>query len=410
MATVRRYDRAVLRIDAQRTQQGFLRCDAAIARTGVQVYRMQDGSERREYRPPEEVFHPDAMASFRIAPLTLGHPAEPVTEKNAAAHIKGTVIDPRQDGHLVRATVQVTHADAIQAAIDGSSAEISCGYDCDLDSTPGTAPSGEKYDAIQRNIRGNHVALVSKGRAGPDVRLKLDAADGEQVTPITETPPAPLSQKGQVMIKITIDGVECEVSEVAAQLIRKQDAERAEKKKKREDAQALADKVHTDALAAKDKELAAAKVEADKQKARADAAEVAKEAAEKARKDAEDPKKVAAVVAARVALESSARSILGADAKLDGKTDLEVRREVVVKAMPSLKLDGKSDAYVEALFDSAVADEAKRNPMDRARGALSGGDGGGAGANREDEVDAAKAREDMLKAREEAAKPKTAAK
>lgn len=46
--------------------------------------------------------------------------------------------------------------------------EISCGYLYDADMTPGVF-NGEKYDGVMRNIRGNHVAIVEEGRAGPDV-------------------------------------------------------------------------------------------------------------------------------------------------------------------------------------------------------------------------------------------------
>jgi len=56
--SVMRYDTTVLRLDGKRTPQGFLRADAVIARTGVQLYRRGDGTTQREYRPPETVFEP----------------------------------------------------------------------------------------------------------------------------------------------------------------------------------------------------------------------------------------------------------------------------------------------------------------------------------------------------------------
>jgi hypothetical protein len=46
--------------------------------------------------------------------------------------------------------------------------ELSCGYHYDPDMTPGVY-DGEPYDGVMRNIRGNHVAIVEEGRAGPDV-------------------------------------------------------------------------------------------------------------------------------------------------------------------------------------------------------------------------------------------------
>lgn len=44
------------------------------------------------------------------------------------------------------------------------------GYFCDYELTPGTF-NGIHYDAVQRNIRGNHIALVEEGRMGSDVRV-----------------------------------------------------------------------------------------------------------------------------------------------------------------------------------------------------------------------------------------------
>ena len=46
--------------------------------------------------------------------------------------------------------------------------ELSCAYRYDPDFTQGTY-DGQRYDFVMRNIRGNHVALVEEGRAGPDV-------------------------------------------------------------------------------------------------------------------------------------------------------------------------------------------------------------------------------------------------
>ena len=57
---------------------------------------------------------------------------------------------------------------AIDAIEDGSFRELSCAYRYDPDFTPGSY-EGTPYDFIMRNIRGNHVALVEEGRAGPDV-------------------------------------------------------------------------------------------------------------------------------------------------------------------------------------------------------------------------------------------------
>ena len=57
---------------------------------------------------------------------------------------------------------------AISKIKNGSQRELSCAYRYEVDPTPGVY-DGEAYDGVMRNLRGNHIALVEKGRAGPDV-------------------------------------------------------------------------------------------------------------------------------------------------------------------------------------------------------------------------------------------------
>jgi hypothetical protein len=336
---------------------------------------MPDGSVRREYRPPEEVFKADSIAMAARLPITFTpdtwnwHPQEPVTPENARKYSVGVTGDQvKADGDWLKTTALIMDADAIRAAESGDFQSLSCGYHADFDPTPGKSPAGEPYDGVQRNIRHNHVAMVRAGRAGPGARLRLDAQDNAVL--------APPSTGGSIpMEKITINGVTFEVSSQVAQAINA-------KFKADADAFAAKEKLHADALAAADKALKEAKTELDKVKADADvnkgkldSATKKLEETEKARKDAEDPKKVQAVVAARVSLETQARAILGEDEKLTEKTDSEVKRLVVTKAFPDIKLDGKSEDYVGALFDRAVADAGEeRHPLaTRAQGHRSRG-------------------------------------
>ena len=72
----------------------------------------------------------------------------------------------------------VQDAAAIAVVEAGQCRELSCGYICDLDETPGTY-HGQPYDAVQRRIRYNHVGIGPRnwGRAGSSVALRIDAAD-----------------------------------------------------------------------------------------------------------------------------------------------------------------------------------------------------------------------------------------
>ena len=73
-------------------QNGALRLKGRAARTGILVYRMADGSERREYVPPETLFNADSMEVMTGIPLTLNHPAAGVSPDNYNEVVAGAVV------------------------------------------------------------------------------------------------------------------------------------------------------------------------------------------------------------------------------------------------------------------------------------------------------------------------------
>jgi uncharacterized protein len=317
---VTRYDE--VKLDApKRTPQGGLRASAFLTRSGIFVYR-KDGKTVREYRPPEEVFRADSLATLSGATVTKQHPAvrnglvDPSSYRSVAVGHVGDEV--KQDGDKVAGVVYVQDADAIAAVERGSMRQVSCGYQCRMDETPGVTADGQSYDRVQRDITYNHVALVPVGRAGADVALRLDADDNLIVN--TQEPSMKVER---------IDGVEYEIGTDA----------------------------HKAAVTRHDAAQKASKDERDKLEARVDAAEVENKRLKA--ELAEAPTKLAQAAQARASLESGARAVLGAEAKLDGLKDAEIRSLVVEKSSPEIKLDGKSDAYVEALYDLAVAAVAK---------------------------------------------------
>lgn len=176
MAKALRVDYSAAQLEAPSVlTDGSVKIPALIARTGVQEYSLSDGRIVREYRPPEEVFAEDSLASWDDLALTIDHPSEPVQPSNWSTLAKGHVDDPSKDpsGEFLKATIVVKDAATIQAIDAKELIELSCGYFVDIDPTSGVSPKGEAYDQIQRNIIGNHVALLPKdmGRAGNDVRV-----------------------------------------------------------------------------------------------------------------------------------------------------------------------------------------------------------------------------------------------
>src|SRR5579871_2233643 len=153
----------------KRTPQGFLRVNARLTKTGVFAY----GNDR-EYRSDEVVFHADTLASLKGAPVTDLHPSEKgsdnfLTPVNAKQYIVGMAESVERDGPYLNGSLIIFHEDTIKAIESGARQEISLGYTCRLEPTPGST-NGETYDAVQKDIVVNHVALGPKGwgRAGPD--------------------------------------------------------------------------------------------------------------------------------------------------------------------------------------------------------------------------------------------------
>lgn len=320
-----RFDVGTLK-NVQKTPQGGFRVDAALTRTGIFKYTQHDGSVVNELRPGEEVFAAESLATLPDAPVTVGHPGDSVSPDNHNEHAQGHVRDVRKDGELLAANVVIQGRRAIQA-IEGGIREVSCGYTCRIDETPGVLPSGERYDRVQRGIRYNHVALVDEGRAGPQVRLRLDSDGNQNAT------------KENTMKVERIDGVEYEIGTPA---------------------HAHAVKQHDEKLAARASELAKQSAELTKQTARADAAEADKAKIATQVAELSNPARLDAAVTARATLLEQARGILGAECKLDGKSEGEIKAEIVAKVYPTLKLDASDAVRTATLFEAAILSADKR--------------------------------------------------
>jgi hypothetical protein len=162
-------------------QNGYLHADARVTRAGVFVYHKADGSTTRELRHPDDVFKADSMATLKNRPVTDGHPYPgKLDAKNTKQFSVGSLVkSPIKNDIYLDTRMMVTDQAAIDKIMreDSPVREISCGYECKMVKESGVY-QGEHYDERQTNIVYNHVAIVDKGRAGPQARLVLDAADG----------------------------------------------------------------------------------------------------------------------------------------------------------------------------------------------------------------------------------------
>jgi hypothetical protein len=162
---------------------GRIVVDAHITRAGIFEYSDPafPGGIRRELRPESEVFDSASIDSYSNLPATHGHPTKNgqrimLTADTAKPYMVGATGDQatRDDNH-VRAKVMIADAPTIKRMDDGD-VEVSCGYSCWVDETPGIDPKYGRYDAIQRHIRGNHLAVaVGLARAGRTARVRMDS-------------------------------------------------------------------------------------------------------------------------------------------------------------------------------------------------------------------------------------------
>lgn len=353
MSTARRYDAAhVAPGGATRDKRGFLSVPAFVTRVGVLTYKRADGTVVRELRHPDHVFHADSLESLRDAPVTVGHPGSGLTwvDPNNASDLEvGVAGDGQREGHFVRSRLSVRRADAIKRIDAKELVEVSCGYEAEIDPTPGVF-EGQAYDQVQTNITYNHVALLPPGggRCGRDVRLRADSADAVIVDeePAASGDVAKAQKHGESVVapaatdggesmnlrKMRVDGVEYELPETAASVLEKLVSDRD-----------------------------AAKAECGVEKKRADAAEAERDVIKGQLADARDPRQLGALVTQRVDLERQATKVLGAEQRFDGLSDREVREKVLTVIAKSFKSEGRSDDAVTAAFDCAISSEAHVN-------------------------------------------------
>lgn len=154
----------------------FLTLDGRLTRVGVFDYQDNEGNIWGELRTADEVFDQTSLDSFKQCVVTNDHPANFVDVVNVKDVQVGHVgTDVRRDGDFVRATITITDAKTIIAILAGKK-ELSCGYTAELVDAAGER-DGKNFHAVQTNIRGNHLAIVDVGRAGPDCAL-LTRGDG----------------------------------------------------------------------------------------------------------------------------------------------------------------------------------------------------------------------------------------
>jgi hypothetical protein len=365
---------------------GFLIVDGRVSRGNV-VQQYSDGVETwGELRRVEDVFDEAAVASMHPRPIVDADHTWVDTD-NWGAVSKGATGPARVDEATGWATQQlaICDADMIAAVVDGEVIEISLGYECELVPEEGEL-DGVRYSFRQTNVRVNHAALGPRdwARAGNDARLIFDSRDkpdggrvGVQVIEGDSTMKSKHKPKGKnkdtqrkstdskpTAKRATKDGTlmlgetEYEVADEVIEYIESLQAMLAEKSEDESEPEVMDEDEERDDEDEDEDEKKSDSKTRDKLDAIADAFKRYRE---------DEPKRVDA----RARLFADAREILGRNAQLDGLPASAIHKQVIDRLLGDRapKLDGKSDAYVEATYDTAMQLHRDSNSIGRVIGA-----------------------------------------
>ena len=376
---IQKFDVNVLHKTPEGYYQGNVVC------TGIGVFRYLDKDNKFVQRLRDVDDVKAATASINCKPITLQHPNRPVDINNVKALKVGmTANDATFDGLNNRVTVTITDKDAVDAIDRGEVKAFSMGYKCSVVDNDGVW-QGVHHDQQQKNIVYNHLALVTKGRAGDKVNFMVgDSAefadifdmadpevDGEETKP---TEDGKESQDGQPVVvndgkagpdvnlkdnnhnqeqsmkTIQLDGVDYQADEKVIEALQAAQNDAAEK----------LDEIHTllSAVDEKDSQIADLQEKLD------------------TANDEIDESVIDAAVNAKLAIIGVAR-----DAGIECETSddvCDIKRKVITAAFDNIELDSIEDeASINALFASASKKlEADRAAEDQNDGCDKGGKGG----------------------------------
>jgi len=321
---------------------GYVVCMPRIARTGLQEYLgIEMGRPELDkvivYRPEGEVFSKDAIKTLVGKPVTIEHPDVPITADNwrdfAVGHVGDEIL---RDGEFIRVPLHLMDAKAVEEVKSGRS-QLSVGYSAIVEWADGVTPKGEKYHAKQTAIRANHVAITHTARGGPQLRM----GDNRRVEMSTRT--------------ITVDSLPVTLEERDAQIVERTLAKLATE------------------IANAQTALAAAQTTAQNDTATAQTA-LANVKSEVSTKDAEittlksqladakiTPAKLDKMVADRANTVARAKAIIGDAIVIEGKTDADMRRQVVLAKLGEAAKDWTEDMITASFNTLSVADTGINN-------------------------------------------------
>lgn len=387
------------------TDEGYLVDHPILTSCGIFEYTNPDGSVRRELRLPEYVFDEESLKTYKGKPIIITHDAGVVDKSNVDREQVGTILsEGTRDGEDVRAEIIIHDTDAMKKS---GLKELSLGYNLVLLEEPGIW-NGEHYDAIQTQIVINHLAIVASARAGEQARLNIDSSeknllrggkkmkikntrriDGESLTPeeleqaikeykakraeeavdseeevIEDVNSDDESQEEEAVSADEDDAQEGSTPEDIAQLV-KDRKDRRDNEPQDDDAKKVIAEQNEDIdmlLAALEKLIAETKANADSQ-----AEEDSMDEEEENKDSSEDESKsLNADSADKIVRQRLAICRIGDKLNMDGLENMSIKqakRAIISKVLPAMRVDGKSESYIDAMYDLAVGEVKNRKSV-----------------------------------------------
>ena len=396
------------------TNEGYLIDHPILTSCGIFEYTNPDGSIRRELRLPEHVFAEESLKTYKGKPIIITHEAGVVNKGNVDREQIGTILtDGYQDGDDVRAEIIIHDTDAMKEC---GLKELSLVYNLDLVEEPGTW-NGEPYDAIQTNIAINHLALVASARAGEQARLNIDGSEEPELKGgkvMKQTPNTSRADGGEALSPeemeqaiaeykarkakeagagdppasdgegATEEKPAAEEAEPAAEESGKSPEEIAKMVKDRRDRRdnnpedvegckgvmAQQDEDIDMLLACLEKMLAEEKTDGSGEEPPAAKEEPPAAAADNSDGSGDKSGSLNADSADEIFRQRLSICRVGDKLRMDGlenKSILDGKKAIIKKVLPDMRLDGKSTAYIDAMYDLAVNEVNKRKGTDYQR-------------------------------------------
>ena len=334
---------------------------------------------------PQELFSEGTRQSASGMPVTDGHPPGLVTADNWREYGRGSLGENVEivDDMYLSANETINDAALIAKLKVGEQVQVSVGKRLRLNRTPGIF-KGESYDAIQEEIRFDHLAHVEQGRAGDTVRAYFDSIDGDCAEqqgdpeldtkndnktfsfndPITKKDIRVDSETHLILMPMAIE-IKKLRADAEASIQEKEKLEQGLKASKEKEGKEGEGKSEASEITEeKIKKAPIYQAALEKMKAHMAMAEEMKNAL----KEALSTKKVQALVDERIKLIADAHKTLGADADLTKLDNAEIMRQVIKGTLKDVDVTDMSDESLAIYYEAAAQfqDAKPKDPVKQA--------------------------------------------